>query len=287
MKRYSICLLAAASLLAGCGEEGPPPGGASPRIITLSPALTQIVFDMGCGDHVIGVTKHCTLPGGQSRRTFDALQLSAEVLLAAEPDVILHEWDSPVFAGVRRIEPDIRIERFRLHSLGDITDATVRIGEILGAPAAAAAALQRFEAKLDAVRARVRGKARPRTLFVMGLPADPAVLGAGSFSAELVEVAGGTDASAGMPGSKPWYPTVMEAIIKARPEVLICHASPDKAAAAAREWSRWQDLPAAQAGRVVVVTDDRYVRPGPRVADMAEKIARIIHPELSATDGGE
>ena len=82
MKRTGILIAAVALGLCGCPDRDRQRSAASPRIISFSPALTGIVFEMGLGDHVVGVTKYCELPPGQSRPVAgDAQNVNPEKIL--------------------------------------------------------------------------------------------------------------------------------------------------------------------------------------------------------------
>ena len=134
---------------------------------------------------------------------------------AAKPDLILTQTTKlGMFQAVTDINPDIRVESLRIDKFDDILVAISRIGELTGKPAAAGRAAGRMTAAIDSVRKSVAGKGRPRVVFAMGLE-HPAVMAAGSFQHDMIEIAGGSNAGEEVSGIGPWRNTSLKAIIAA------------------------------------------------------------------------
>jgi ABC-type hemin transport system substrate-binding protein len=246
--------------------------------VTFSPALTQIVFDMGLGEHVVAVERHSILPAGLQRVSLgDVRHIEPEAILAAEPDILLVQMRLDQFESVRRLRPDLRIEHFEIETLADIRRAVERIGRLVGKADLGRRRAERFQQQLEAVRRRARGRARPRVLFVIGYE-KPAVAGKGTFIDDLVGLCGGVNA--GDPGRphKRWRTVDLEEILAAAPEVIVCQADPARREAARQYWLARGELPAARAGRVHVVTDSRWTIPSTFSAEIARRLAGLIHP---------
>ena len=116
MKRTGILIAALALGLCGCPKRDRQDQAESPRIISYSPALTGIVFDMGLGDHVVGVTTYCVLPPEQTRPK--VARTNVEKILHLRPDVILIQQASKDFDAVREADQHIRIEHFQIETRG-------------------------------------------------------------------------------------------------------------------------------------------------------------------------
>jgi len=276
----SAVVLAAA---AACSlAEVPNPDAPEPRIVSFSPALTQILFDMRMGDCVVGVTQFCRLPAGVQRpRVGSALTINAEAILKVRPDIILAQTDPAKFKGVVDIDPAVRVVRVPLERLADVTVAIESIGRLTGRPARARQQGSAFAAELDFVARLVAGRPRPRVIFVMGTD-RPTAAGADNFVADLIALAGGANAGADIPGMTRWRRTHIDAITQAAPDVLICQVSPGQEQAAREYWLQWKDLPAAKSGRVHVVSDANWTIPSTRLAELSLELAGMIHPELVA-----
>jgi len=278
MRLPALCLLLAAGLSLSCGgRDGQAVPAGAKRVVSFSPAITQMLWDMGLGDQVVGVTRLCELPPGQERtRVGDAFQPNTEAILAARPDVIFTQVDASKFRGVTDADGHVKVVYLRIESLEDIPAAMLEIGRQVGREDAAAAAAERFRRSVEQVRQSVRDLPRKRVLFVMSTD-RPTVAADGTFVSDMIAAAGGVNAGADVPGLTIWRPTQIEAIIKARPDVLICQASADQESAARQYWMQWKDLPAAAAGQVYVVSDRDWSIPGPHLAGLLPKLAKMIH----------
>jgi len=283
MKRRLISFIPAllATFLCGaCQRKGVE--GAKPRLVTFSPALTDLVFDMGLGDHVVAVTSQCQLPPGQQRRIVgDAFTVNTEAILSVQPDALLIQMDPRQFEVVRKIKPDVGIEHFTIEKIDDVTAAVERIGRIVGKEEVGKLAAERFRGELDAVRRRVADRPRPRVLFVMGYK-EPSTAGGGTFVGEMIEIAGGRNAAA--ESYDGWKSLNLEYILSARPDVLVCWTAPNEANEAREYWSGLGDLPAVRERRVLVVTERDWTIPTTRLAGYVSRLADLIHPET--TPGG-
>ncbi len=275
MTRYLLILPAAVLLLAGCRKETPLPQAQRPRIVSFSPALTQIVFDMGLGGHVVGVTRYCRPPAGESRPVVgDAFNVSGEAILALRPEVILIQQDPKTFEGLRRRDPSIRIEHFDIETLADIASAMERIGRIAGRAELGSDRKSQFLAELESVRARAPAGRRVRVLFTDGHE-PPLVAGKGTFIHQMIELAGGVNAAADYKG---WVNLNKEAIQAAAPDVLICRTEAGREEAVKARWMGLPNLPAARTGRVYMVTDRDWTIPSARMAKLARRLSEMMHP---------
>ncbi len=269
-----IVTVSAALPLAGCRKETARGPAAAPRVVTFSPALTDMTFAMGLGDHVVGVITGCTLPAGQQRPPVgDMFSVSAESILAVEPDVLMVQQNPADFAAVRRLRPAVKVEHFDIERLADIPAAMRRIGTLCGNAAAGERAAGEFQSQLDAVANRVKGLSRPRVLFVIGYE-KPGTGGRSSFIHDMIETAGGVDA-----GEKyaRWADLGMESILALSPDVLICRVDPGQEEQAKALWQSFKALPAVAGGKVFVVSDPNWTIPTGKIAKLTGDLADMIH----------
>ncbi|MFH1466176.1 MAG: ABC transporter substrate-binding protein [Pseudomonadota bacterium] len=273
-------ILFALGLLVACSrpvavEEEP----SAPRLASFSPALTELLFSMGLGAQVVGVTRYCELPAGEERPVLgDAITVSAEGVLAVAPDVLLIQSDPARFAPIQQLDPALQIEHFSIETIADIAAAQRRLGVLAGQPARGDAAARAFEAGLEEVRAKSAGLARPRLLFVTGSE-KPGTAGQGTFVDELIGLAGAENAAAHLHG---WATLDLEYVLAAEPHILVCWSP---AADSARDLARWralEDLPAARDGRVYGISAQSWITPTPKLVGHAEELLAMVHPELAA-----
>lgn len=189
---------------------------------------------------------------------------------------------SQVWEVLESLRPRPQVLSLDPHTLGDVWDCLRRLGEATDRVAEASALVRRLEERVSAVAERVRGASpRPRTVCLEWLSPP---LYAGHWVPEMVALAGGEDllGRPGEPGRKvPW-----ERVVEARPQVLVampCGFGPRRALeelARLRVRPGWEDLPAVREGRVYAVdAHNHFSRPGPRLVEGLEVLARILHPE--------
>jgi iron complex transport system substrate-binding protein len=277
LRRLLLCLLA--TLLVSCGEpptEGPRPGPAPlPRLASLAPALTHMLFAMGLGDQVVGVSRYCSLPDGQQRPVLgDALTVSTEAVLAAGPDVLLIQSDPTKYEALQMLDPNLAMEHFSVETTADIVAALRRLGHLAGDQERGELHAIALEEGLAELEAQAEGAQRPRVLFVMGSE-KPGSAGRGSFVHELIELAGGENVAAELEG---WPSLNIEYVLAAQPEVLICWTTPQDAQRDRERWLALEDLPAARDGRVHVVTETTWTLPTPTLLEHARQLRAWLHP---------
>lgn len=273
-----LALAWGASCDRGRGDEGPAPGRPE-RIVSLSPALTEILFAVGVGDRVVGITDYCDFPP-------DALHLprvggyanpSIESVLALHPDLVVASPGPGNREAVRAMErAGLRVAIFESETLEE-TFATIRsVARAAGAEARGDAVVRRMRERIDAVAGRVAALPRVRTLFC--LQVEPIIAaGRGTLPAQILEAAGGENVVA-----DARYPRLgIESVIALGPDVIV-QSRMDVPEEGERDagmdyWQRWSDLPAVQNGRVRMLPGSAALRPGPRVADAVEEIAEVLH----------
>ncbi len=273
-----ICLLA---ILPGCKSKAAP-AGPRPRIISHSPAITRIIFDMGLADHLVGVSNWCDLPAGADiPRVGDMQGIRAEAAVSLQPDIILTQSgrDKKLFAAVERMLPEMKIEYLRIESLDDILAAVATIGKLTGRDDLAAETQAKAIKNILLARKHVKQlpSPSPRVLFVSGY-AHPMAAGPGTFIGDMITLGGGENASGAIPGNGLWRKAKVESIIKTAPDVLIVKVAPARRAEAKEFWLRQKDIPAARTGRVHIVTDDQWLRPSTGIFPLAVDMAKMIWP---------
>ncbi|MBI3393284.1 MAG: cobalamin-binding protein [Nitrospirae bacterium] len=249
------------------------------RIVSLAPHLTEILFAIGAGDRVVGATAFCDYPEAARRvpRIGGFSDPSIELVLAARPDVVI-----ATLVGNRResVEELIRLGLpvyvSGAEAIGEIPREVRRIGAVAGAVQGGETAARRMETALAEIARRTFG--RPRVAVYYQLWDQPLMtVSDGSFIHDAIRLAGGRNVFAGLPVANPRVG--LEAVVAARPEVMILSGMGKEGAGLASRWSRYATIPAVAAGRIHIMNSDLLHRPGPRVIEGVEQLARWIHPE--------
>ncbi|MEU1687681.1 ABC transporter substrate-binding protein [Micromonospora sp. NPDC005707] len=278
------------------------------RLVSLLPSATEIVYALGLGDDLTGVTFECEVPaayragttvvvGGRDTRGMspgeidayvkgqlaagaDLYTLHAGALAGLDPDLILTQDLCRVCAipsgrvadAVAHLGCRAEVLSLDPYTLGDVLGTILAVGAAARVPDRAEALVDALRARLAAVRTAVAGRPRRRVAVVEWV--DPP-FGAGHWIPDLVEAAGG-EPVATHPGARS-TPTTWAALRAARPEVVLvapCGFHLDGAAAQATEVA--PHFPGAEVW--ALDADGLIVRAGPRLVDGAEAIAAILHP---------
>ncbi|TWV56227.1 cobalamin-binding protein [Streptomyces misionensis] len=286
------------------------------RIVSLLPAATDIVAELGLSDQLVGRTHECDWPprevapvpvvtgadldqdalssreisdavGGSAHSGSSLYTLDTEALAALRPDVVLTQDLCDVCAvsyekvsrAVRLLDADTRVLSLEPRTLDDVLDCLVTVGELLGVRERAERKRAALLARLDRVREAVAGRPRPRVVAIEWL--DP-LWPAGHWVPEQTTAAGGEPLLAA-PGEHT-KPMTWEAVRAAQPDVVLvlpCGFPPERTlreAALLTGLPGWSDLPAVRSGRVWVLDGPSYFnRPGPRVVRGAEVLAHALH----------
>ncbi len=292
----------------------------APRIVSLLPSATEIVCALGLADSLVGVTHECDYPHGIERKpALTASRITQQTTSSAEidhavrsqldghgciyeldtnrlrslaPDLILTQELCEVCAvsyhtverAARLLAGDVTIISLEPATIADILGNIVAVGEMTGRRAEADAVVGRLRARIDALTALLSGiMHRPRTLVLEWL--EPA-FAPGHWVPEQVALAGG-DSGFGTVGA-PSRVTTAKEITAYAPEVIVLAPCGFSTTDTFRQLPRarlpagWPELTAVRDGNVWAVDATSYFsRPGPRVVDGAEILARILHPEVA------
>ena len=283
-------LLCCAGLVA-CLVTGVPASPAVPqrtRIVSLVPNVTEMIYAMGAGDRVVAVSSYDTYPPEVKKlpNVGALLDPNVERILSLKPDlVVVYASQDDLKRQLARA--GIAVFDYR-HSGLDGVMATVReVGTTIGAGGAADALAERMTRGLDAVRQRVRGLPRPRTLLVFGRERLSLrgiyTSGGVGFLHDMVTAAGGDNVFADVKTESVQAST--EQVIARKPDVILEVRATNSAfpsgeqSAEERTWSALGSVPAVRSGRILFLFDDRIVIPGPRIVEGIAAMVRVLHPE--------
>jgi iron complex transport system substrate-binding protein len=292
MKRIASILFALLiAVHAAAATQVPPQSGGEPRapqrIVSLIPAVTEMLFAIGAGPQVVAVSSFDTFPPevAKLQRVGALLDPDLERILSLRPDLVaIYGSQTDLKTQLERAK--IPIYLYSHAGLADVTTTIRQLGGRVGHDAAAFRLAAGIEAQIAATRARVAGRARPRTLIVFEREAGTLrgiyASGGIGFIHDMVSAAGGNNVFADV--ERQALQATTELILSRRPDVVLeLRADILTSDARRRESEVWQALPgipAVRARRVYLLDDPRTVIPGPRVAEAIELIARTLHPEV-------
>jgi iron complex transport system substrate-binding protein len=289
----------------------------SMRIVSLLPSATEILYALGLGDAVVGVTHECDYPPAAAKkpplirprvdphaapaeidrqvrelvdRGESIYAVDAELLASLAPDLIVTQDLCHVCAAspddlataLTRLQKQPRVLSLTPHSLDDVWQDVIRAGEATGTTLAAETLVAELKTTVRGVESAVKTVAyRPRVLCLEWL--DPYYVG-GHWVPEMVAKAGGEDVL-GRAG-EPSFRVSVDDIAESRAEMILVMQCGYGAARNAAEFRKtslpqsWNKLPALREGRVFAVDANSYFsRPGPRLADGLQLLAHLFHPD--------
>jgi iron complex transport system substrate-binding protein len=254
------------------------------RIVSVVPAVTEMLFAVGAGDQVVGVSSFDHYPPAVETRTRVGALVDPdfERILSLRPDLVAVYGTQTDFIA-RLTRAHVPIFRYVHGSLADILTTMralgVRVGHARDGERAAAA----IEQRLAAIRASTVGHPRPPTALVFNRDAGSLrgifVSGSVGFLADMLETAGGANA----------FADVHQSSLQASTEVLLARApelilelrsnegwSPARIAEEVAVWNGLPSIPAVRAHHVYLLADDRLLVPGPRVAEGVALMAQAL-----------
>ncbi|HEX7121785.1 MAG TPA: helical backbone metal receptor [Gemmatimonadaceae bacterium] len=245
------------------------------RIVSLSPATTELLFALGVGDRVVGRTRWDLYPPEASAvpDLGNGIRPNVEVILATRADLVLlyATADNRDAANALRAA-GVPVVALRTDRIADFERLTTVVGDLVGEPDRARVVIDSVRASLARVRAATDTLPHP-SVFLVAYQQPLMTIGAGSFLSELVAIAGGRNVFEDLPAPSPQV--TFEEVLRRDPDVVL--AGP-LSAAEIRASSRWQTLPAVREGRVLVLDTALTIRPGVRLGEAARSIAELLHP---------
>jgi ABC-type Fe3+-hydroxamate transport system substrate-binding protein len=275
----SLRVVAGAALVLAACRAAPPAGRAAPaeRVVSLSPAFTELLFAIGAGDRVAGRTAWCDTPAEALAvpSVGDGLAPNVESVMARAPDlVVLYASPANTAALERFAALGIPTHTLPMDRLDHVADAARALGRVTGTGARADSLAAAFERAVDSARAaRPRGPA-PRVLL-LAWAEPPIVIGGGSFQDELVTLAGAVNVFADLP--QPSAQVTLEAIAARDPDLIVLLDAEGMPAWAERP--EWRVVRAVRDRRFLPVQGSTFARPSLRALDAVRALQAALATE--------
>ena len=252
--------------------------GTPQRIVSLAPSNTAILFALGLGDKVVGVTDYCDYPPEalEKEKVGGYADPDIEKLVALNPDLILVAHGTPMDVIDTMVGLGLTLFGIKTSDLDDALNDIRRIGEITDNELEAQALTSEMAVRIQAITNQTEElEQRPRIFYIVWH--DPLwTAGSETFINELIEKGGGVNICGNITG----YPTIsIEEVVARNPEVIITSSWPGVYEWAMNE-TALNTTDARQYNRVFVCDDNLVQRPGPRLVEGLEWFAHFIHPEI-------
>ena len=245
------------------------------RAVSLAPNVTEIVFAVGAGDRLVGDTTYCDYPKAAQKiqKIGDTLNPNIETIIALKPQVVFVSTASQMENFTKTLEAqNISIFVTDPKDLDGVYRSIRQIGEVLGKDNRASEVVDEMKRRVADVEARTR--AAPDVKTFVQIAREPLfTIGKNSFITDLINHAGGISVTANVAEDYPKFSK--ETALALQPEAIILSDSPDNSAPN----GVFETSPAIKNGRVYKIKAELLSRPGPRLIEGLEQIARDLHPE--------
>ena len=256
------------------------------RIVSMAPSNTEILFAIGAGSQVVGHDMFSDYP--ESAKSLPDIggsmgQFSMEQIVALKPDLVLAaELNTPEqVQALEKLGLTVYYLKNPTNLEGLYTNLEI-VGKLSGQDTNAATLAQSLKARVAAVDAKIATVTDKPSIFYeldSTAPAKPYTAGPGSYVDLLIARAGGTTIGAALQGQ--WAQMSLEQLVVADPHfILLGDAAYGATPASLVTRPGWETLSAIKENRVLVFDDNTVSRPGPRLVDGLEALAKILHPEL-------
>lgn len=245
------------------------------RILSLSPAATEMVYKLGLENRLVGVTTYCNYPEAAKKkpRVGAALELNEELVMALKPDLILTtEGDKARYARLGQLTR-AKVVTLSTRQVNDIWADIRLIGENTGMGARANREVLALQGRLKDVTTRLAKAPKSPTVFYMVWDKPLMAAGPNSYLGDLITMAGGRNVVAAMPGNA-YPPYSWETLLAKDPQVIL---GPQNMGQAFKDLkAKYPHLKAVKGDRLRTLPDDLISRPGPRVVEALEAVAAAI-----------
>ena len=257
--------------------KGPPS-----RIIPLAPSLTEILYFLGLGDRVVGVTKFSYYPpeAALKPKVGSYVNLNVERIISLSPDLVIGTADGNEPGVVAMLEQaGIKVFIVNPRNVRQVINTIATLAKVCGSPKKARVLSRQLSGRVDRVLEKTGSKEKPLVFLQINL--KPIItVNRHTFHHDLIRLAGGRNMAREEPIT---YPRIsVEEVIRRKPEVIII-SSMERGGSFERarpEWLKWTSIPAVKNKRVHLIDSDLIDRPSPRLIEGLEIMARLIHPEV-------
>lgn len=257
--------------------------GAPERIVPLAPSLTEILYFIGLGDRVVGVTNHCNYPkeAALKPKVGSYVDLNVEKIIDLSPQLVIGTIDGNSRSLIDLLDQaGIKVYLVNPRNVMQAIETIEVLGEVCGVPERANDLSFALRKRVNVIKEKIKSRGRPKVFLEIHLKPIMTV-NRNTFHHDLIRLAGGVNLFQDEPIT---YPRIsLEEVIRREPEVILI-SSMERGGTfetARRAWLKWTSIPAVRNGRVYLIDSDIIDRPSPRIVEGLEQMARFIHPDVS------
>jgi len=255
------------------------------RVISISPAVTEIICDLNGVDNLVGVSNYCRTPKEvlSKVKVGGFLNPSLEKIISLVPDYVIVSKNSGTYSFAKKLNSlNIKIVIVEFYSLEDIKNAYLKIGDVLGEKKLAQEKISLFNNKIQFYKEKLKDRDKKLVSFLRWK--KPLTVAAkNTLEDELINIAGGKNVVSLETSRYPVYS--MEAFIIENPEIIIDGSyykipSTLEKKNIVQYWSKWSNLKAVKSRQIYILKTDFHSVPGPRTLMLLDELVAIINPDV-------
>jgi iron complex transport system substrate-binding protein len=249
------------------------------KIVSLAPSNTEILFSLGLGDKIVGVSSFCDYPEeAKTKEDIGSFQeINLERIIELEPDLVIQYGPGDKESNGRLKEAGINILSYEPETIDEVIELINTIGEITDTSSEARKITKDMIDKKNSIVEKVKDAKKVKVFYEIWN--DPLMAaGPGSFMDELMTLAGGDNIAKDAKGEYPQFD--VEQLIERDPEVYLSAKEEEKTIESIKSRPGYENISAVKNDRIYLLEPNIVSRPGPRIIEGLEIVAKAIHPEL-------
>lgn len=257
------------------------------RIISLAPAITEILFEFGLDEGIVGVTRECDYPekARDKKRVGEYMNYSIETIISLKPELIFMPAEGNIKGKLDEFERlGLTVYTVSTKNINELLTTIKDIGSVTGKRKEGEALAKRVEDEIDAVKKKLAGVKKKTVFCIIGI--EPIIgAGANTLIGDIIKAAGGENI---IGEDDPDYPVVnLEGLYVKDPEVILISSMGSEEVSKNNNpvLEKFSKTGAAKKGAVFMVDSDVLCRPSYRITDAIKDIAKKIHPEIFIAEG--
>ena len=251
------------------------------RIVALAPSTVEVLYRLGLGDKIVGVTDYCDYPleAKDKPKVGNFNGYNIEKILEAKPDIILAGTGIPKDIYQKLIDLKMKVVVTEASSIAQIPESFMIIGSATGEVEKAKKLCDDVNARMNEVINKVKSASKVKSYYVISFGKEGNWTGGkGTFISDLINMAGGENIADDV---NEWKDYSIEKIVEKNPSVIMVSAmiANDNKDILNNE-KGYKETNAVKNHKTIIVDDNLTQRPGPRIVEGLEVIAKAIHPEI-------
>jgi ABC-type Fe3+-hydroxamate transport system, periplasmic component len=250
------------------------------KIVVLAPSTVEVLYKLGLQDSIVGVTDYCDYPAEAKSKPKigDFNGVNIEKIVEAKPDIVLAGAGMSKEQYQQLTDLKLKVVVTEARTLAQIPETFMMIGKATGTEDKAKALADDLTKKINDIKNKLKDAPKVKAYYVVSFGKDNWTAGKGTFISDLINIAGGENISDDV---ESWNNYSIEKLVEKDPAVLLISGMVANGSKNILDNEKgYKDTSAVKKGNVYILDDNLTQRPGPRIIEGLELIAKALHPDL-------